>query len=179
MLAGLHAAPDREPSSAGQALWKLMLARAATAGPTSHIASVEQPDNAIEALLGKRLPSIPACETVIADCVAQWIDKPDGLIEQRKTHALLGQRCERLLDGTFEFDEVLAPMRTVAEPMAQHGVGVSNCSRWLLGGAVLAWTQQDPARAIALLNRADRLNRALLEQQPFVDRPDDRRAHHA
>jgi hypothetical protein len=162
-LAGLHATAGREPSSAGQALWKLQLARATTTRPTSYAASVEQPDSAIEAVLGKSLPSIPGCDKVVADCVAQWIDQPDGLIEQSKAHALLGQRCERLLEGAFEFDEVLAPMRTVAEPMAQHGIGALNCSRWLLGGAVLSWMQQDPARAIALLNRADRLNRALLE----------------
>jgi hypothetical protein len=161
-LAGLHAAADREPSSAGRALWTLQLAQAATGRPTSSIASTEQHGSAIEAVLGKTLPSVPGCDTVIADCVAQWIDKPDGLIEQRKAYALIGRRCERLLDGAFEFDEVLAPMRTVAEPVAQHGIGASNCSRWFLSGAVLAWMQQDSARAITLLSRADRLDRALL-----------------
>jgi hypothetical protein len=161
-LAGLHAAADREPSVAGQALWKQLLARAATARTSTDVASVEQPDSAIEAVLGKTLPPVRGCDNVIADCVAQWIDKPDALIEQRKAHALIGERCERLLDGTFEFEEALAPMRTVFEPLAQHGIGASHCSRWFLGGAVLAWGQQDPARAIALLNSADRLNRALL-----------------
>jgi hypothetical protein len=162
-LAGLHAAADREPASAGQALWKLLLARATTTRLTPpYVASAEQPDSATQAVLGKTLPSIPGCDTAMADCVAQWIDKPDGLIEQRKAHALLGQRCERLLDGTFEFDEVLAPMTTVAEPLAQHGIGASNCSRWLLGGAVLAWVRRDHASTVALLAKADRMSRALL-----------------
>ena len=59
-LMGLHAAADREPSSAGQALWKLELARATKAGP-QRWAAVEQPDPAIVAVLGTTLPAWWMC----------------------------------------------------------------------------------------------------------------------
>lgn len=165
-LAGLRAAPDRKPSIAGQALWKEQLARATTTRINPFTPAMDGPASEVDAALGKALPPLAGspliCDTPMDTCVAQWIDNAGALSNQRKEHALLGQRCERLLDGNFEFDEALAPMRTVAEPMAKHGVGASNCSRWFLSGAVLAWAQQDRARAIALLTQADRMNRALL-----------------
>jgi hypothetical protein len=165
-LAGLRAAPDREPSIAGQALWKEQLARATSPRANPFAPATDRSASEVDAALGMALPPLAGspliCETLMDTCVAQWIENADALSTQRKEHALLGQRCERLLDSNFQFDEALAPMKTVAEPMAQHGVGASNCSRWFLSGAVLAWAQQDRARAIALLTQADRMNRSLL-----------------
>lgn len=165
-LAGLRAAPDRDPSSAGQALWQQQLARAPQAKGLSVATAADESANGIDSALGEPLPSMAGpplvCDVPMDTCVAQWIDKADALSAQRKEHAMLGQRCERLLEGDLAFDEALAPMRTVAEPMAQHGVGALDCSKWFLSGAVLAWAQQDRARAIALLTKADRMNRALL-----------------
>jgi hypothetical protein len=165
-FAGLLAAADRDPSSAGQALWKLQLARAAATRTSPFAPATDRSASDVDAALGKAMPSLAGspliCNMHIDTCVAQWIDNANALSKQHKEHALLGQRCERLLDGAFQFDEALAPMRTVAEPIAQHGFGAPNCSRWFLSGAVLAWAQQDPARAIALLTKADRMNRALL-----------------
>jgi hypothetical protein len=165
-LAGLRAAPDREPSIAGQVLWKEQLARATTTRPSPFTPATDRSASEVDAALGKALPPLAGlplvCDTPMDTCVAQWIDNADALHQQHKEHALLGQRCERLLDSNFQFDEALAPMRSVAEPMAQHGVGASNCSRWFLSGAVLAWAQQDRARIVALLTQADRMNRTLL-----------------
>jgi hypothetical protein len=150
----------------GQTVWKQQLARAAES-KGQFIAPAEVPSaNEADRALGKPLSSIAGpplvCNQSMDACVTQWIDNADALSAQRKVHALLGQRCERLLEGDFQFDEALAPMRTVAEPLAQHGTGASDCSKWFLSGAVLAWSQQDRPRAMALLGMADRLNRALL-----------------
>jgi hypothetical protein len=165
-FAGLRAAPDRDPSNAGQALWKLQLARAVTTRANPFAPAADASANDVENALGKTLPSMAAkplaCTEHMDACVAQWIDNADALDTQRRDHAVLGQRCERLLDGDLPFEEALAPMRTVAEPLAQHGVGASDCSKWFLSGAVLAWAQRDQARTIALLAKADRMNRALL-----------------
>jgi hypothetical protein len=165
-FAGLRAAPDREPSIAGQALWKQQLASAVTTRTNPFAPATEPSANDVDSTLGKALPSMTArplvCTEHMDTCVALWIDNADALSTQRKNHALLGQRCERFLDDDLPFEEALAPMRTVAEPLAQHGVGASDCSKWFLSGAVLAWAQRDQARAIALLVKADRMNRALL-----------------
>jgi hypothetical protein len=163
---GLLAAPDRDLSSAGQALWKRQLATAVAPRAPPIEPATNTYTNARDDALGKALPSLSGsplvCDTHMDGCVALWIENAGALSTQRKEHGLLGQRCESLLDNDLQFDEVLAPMRTVAEPMAQHGVGASNCSRWFLSGAALAWAQGDRTRTIALLTKADRMNRALL-----------------
>jgi hypothetical protein len=127
------------------------------------------PDNT-EHILGQALPTMAGALLVcdqqhqhIDDCVAQWIDAADALRKQRDEHALFGARCERLLERDFAFDEVLTAMRSTAEPLALHAIGASKCSAWLVSGAVLAWSQQDRVRAVALMAQADRLNRALLD----------------
>lgn len=166
-LAGLRAAPDHEPSIVGQALWKQELVRAVTARVNPFAPVSDLSANEGNGALGKALPSMTAkplaCVEPMGDCVAQWIDSAAAVSTQRKDHAVLGQRCERLLSGELLFEEALAPMRTVAEPIAQHGVGASECSKWFLSGAVLAWVEQDRALAIALLAKADLMSRALLD----------------
>jgi hypothetical protein len=165
-LAGLRAAADRDPGTAGQTVWKQQLASAAEAQGRLAAPAGQAPANGADSALGTPLPSMAGpplvCNEPMDACVAQWIDNPDALSAQRKEHVLLGQRCDRLLEGDLQFEEALAPMRTVAEPMAQHGVGASDCSKWFLSGAVIAWAQQDRPHAIALLTKADRMNRALL-----------------
>ncbi len=166
-LAGLHAAPDRDPATAGQALWKLLLARAHAATSQRFVPDHDTPPIDTAPALGEALPEVSAppliCTSHMDECVAQWIDAAEALRRQRDTHALIGTRCERLLDGDFAFEEALPPMRTMAEPIAQHGVGASRCIRWFTSGAVLAWVRQDRDSVSAMLNRADRLSRALLE----------------
>ena len=166
-LAGLRAAPDRDASAAGQAVWRLLLARAHTTTSQRFVPDHDTPPIDTGPALGESLPDFSGpplmCTSHMDDCVAQWIAAADALRRQRDTHAPIGARCERLLDGDFAFEEVLPPMRTLAEPIAQHGVGASRCIRWFTSGAVLAWVRQDRDSVAAMLNRADRLSRALLE----------------
>jgi hypothetical protein len=146
-LAGLRAAADRDPSAAGRSVWKQQLATAVEPKGSFVAPADKRPAGDADSALGELLPSMAGtplvCNEPMDVCVELWIDEADALGAQRTPHALLGQRCERLLERELPFKEALAPMRTAAEPLAQHSSGASECSKWFLSGAVLAWKQQD------------------------------------
>ncbi len=165
-LAGIHAAPDRDPSTAGQALWKQGLDHVGKTFGDRYVPNHDTPVHDTEPIIGQQLPGMAGpplvCESQADVCVDAWIDAAEALRVQREAHALFGARCERLLESDFVFDEALPPMRSSAEPFALHASAASACSRWLLSGAVLAWVQKDQHRLGRMLAQADRLNRKLL-----------------
>ena len=166
-LVGLNADTDRDPAVAGRALWRSRLAFAAlpheqrylkAAGGALLRSEQDAQGSRVKSLAGPPL----VCDSNGSDCTAQWIAQADALAAQRQTHATLGARCEQLLDKSFAFEEKLPPFQSAADPIAPHLSGAASCLKWLLSGAVVAWTQQRPGLAVALLTQADRLNRALL-----------------
>lgn len=166
-LVGLNAGADRDPAVAGRALWRSRLAFAALPHDQRYVkAAGEAMVRSEREALGSGLPSLAGaplmCDANHSNCAAQWIAQADALAAQRQTHATLGARCEQLLDKSFAFEEKLPPLQSAADPLAPHISGAASCSKWLLGGAVMAWTQQRPGLAVVLLTQADRLNRALL-----------------
>ena len=166
-LVGLNAGADRDPAVAGRALWRSQLAFAALAQEQRYLkAAGEAMVRSEQDAQGSRLPGLSGvpllCDTDRSGCAEQWIAQADALAVQRQTHATLGARCEQLLDKSFALEERLPPFQSAADPLAAHSSGAASCSKWLLSGAVLAWTQQRPGQAVALLTQADRLNRALL-----------------
>lgn len=165
-LVGLQAAADRDPAAAGKASWLAELAHAARWRPPIEPTAAVQRDREDQAAMGVRLPG-PAgpplvCNSDSRHCAQAWIDQADKLAVQRQALATTGQRCEALLGESFRFEERLGPMQSVIEPIARHASPAATCSRWLQSGAVLAWARGRPADALALLVKADRLNRGLL-----------------
>ena len=166
-LVGLNAGADRDPAVAGRALWRSRLAFAALPHEQRYLkAAGEAMVRSEREALGSGLPSLAGaplvCDAKHSNCAAQWIAQADALAAQRQTHATLGARCEQLLDKSFAFEEKLPPFQSAADPLAPHISGAASCSKWLLSGAVMAWTQQRPGVAVVLLTQADRLDRALL-----------------
>lgn len=165
-LVGLHAAADRDPATAGRASWLAELGHAARWRHPIEPTAASQRDREDQAAMGVRLPR-PAGPPLICDaqgghCAPAWIDQAEQLAVQRQTLATVGERCERLLGASFEFEERLGPMQRLVEPIASHAGAAVSCSSWLQSGAVLAWVQGRPADARALLAKADRLSRGLL-----------------
>ena len=165
-LAGLRAAADKEPESAGKAAWLARLHFATHTTPAAMDAAAPTLVLAERQALGTLLPGPHGppwvCSGNGGDCTQLWIDKADALDTQSKALSIAGQRCERLLDNAFAFEERLPTNFSAAAPIAPHLSNASLCSQWLRIAAVLAWVNKRPTDAAASLERADRLSRALL-----------------
>jgi hypothetical protein len=97
-------------------------------------------------------------------CVAGWLAQPAPLAAQRERAALHGRRCEALVDETgFDFEEAFArPPRVDASLVPAHPLGAAFCARWFLSGAAIAQADGAHDEVQRQLQRADRLQRALL-----------------
>lgn len=163
-LAGLHAGVDREPAAVGRALWRLRLPDPAAAHKPLNAQEAKAQRQAESKALGETQPALPSllCDLSQAGCVEQWIAQADALASLRQPHATFGSRCEKLLASRFEFEEPLPPTLSAVGPLAVHAHSASQCSQWLLSGAVLAWGRRDRTQSMVLFEQADRLNRSLL-----------------
>lgn len=103
------------------------------------------------------------CELNIDECVAGQLANVQRLQEQRQAHGAFGARCESLVAPAFAFEERVPPVLNSSAPMAEHALRASQCSRWLLSGAVEAAANGRTDEALARLGQADRLARGLLE----------------
>lgn len=111
------------------------------------------------------------CSSDRDDCAVHWRREAAALTELIRSHASLGARCEKLAMPSFEMEEQLARPRTelrvpsdqyTANMPAPHGVNAIGCLRWAQVQAVLAEQRGEPMNALANLQRADQLMRALL-----------------
>ena len=172
VLAGLHAAADRDPAAVGRADWlthrAFWVLPAAQRDPPAQQAAYRQ---TLEQSQGSRLPAPTGApwycdsaggDSTGGDCAAVWIAQADALARQRAAIAVIGQRCEQLLDGAFRFEELLPTLNSLAEPVATHLQGAVRCAGWFRSGAVLAWAQGRRDEALLQLARADKLQRGLL-----------------
>ena len=167
VLAALHAAADRDAAAAGRAYWLAQQAfwalPAAQRGLPAQQAFYQQAQQQSQ---GSRLPTPTGapwyCDSTAGDCTAVWIAQADALARQRSAIAVIGQRCEQLLDGPFRFEELLPTLNSLAEPVAAHAQGATRCAGWFRSGAVLAWSQGRRDEALLQLARADKLQRGLL-----------------
>jgi hypothetical protein len=99
----------------------------------------------------------------IDDCVARQWANAGRVQEQRQAHQTFGQRCEALVETGFAFEERLPPTLNSTAPIAEHLLRASQCSQWLLSGAVVAAAQGQREDALSRLGQADRLARGLLQ----------------
>ena len=172
MLAGLDAAADRDPAAVGRADWlthrAFWVLPAAQRDPPAQQAAYRQ---TLEQSQGSRLPAPTGApwycdsaggDSTGGDCTTVWIAQADTLARQRAAIAVIGQRCEQLLDGAFRFEELLPTLNSLAEPVATHLQGAVRCAGWFRSGAVLAWSQGRRDEALLQLARADKLQRGLL-----------------
>jgi hypothetical protein len=167
-LVGLHAASDREPAVAGRAVWQVQRESATRPLALRSAQAAQALTRAEFEARGKPLaqPDGPPllCDARRGMCISDWIDHAAALAAQRELLGVLGRRCEQLLDERFRFEERLPPLVSAAAAgaFAPHLSGAASCSQWLLSGAVLAWAGHRPAESMAMLVKADRLDRGLL-----------------
>jgi len=163
-LVGLRAQADRDAAVVGRALWRLREATPIPSWPRLDVKAFEAEQVAEREVLGESqpLPKQLLCDPSQPDCVATWIAQAETLGAQRLAQSVVGQRCEKLLDERFAFEELLPTVLHAAGPIAAHASTAVQCSNWLLSGAVLNWTRHRPVPSVALFVQADRLSRALL-----------------
>jgi hypothetical protein len=167
-LQAISAQADRRDLNAvGRAYWQAALERAALPASTSGTRATPAAALTRErAILGQALPSLEElptlCTTSLGHCAPSWQDGIAALRQQHEQHGVIGRRCGALLDDAFAIDEALPPMIGSAAAAMPMSGGSVNCSRWLLGSAILAWQAGDKARTVERLAQADRLHRTQL-----------------
>ncbi len=166
-LVGLSAEAGRDADVVGHALWQVNKARAAIPlQDRLKTIGFEELNRQEEAATGKRLPDVSGapllCKDAAPACVAEWLAEPAALAAQRKQLAVQGARCDALWAPGMGFEERLTAPLNFAVNLAPHLSAAMVCSRWWRSGAVLAWQQGQPQLALALLQRAGRLDAALL-----------------
>jgi len=166
-LTGLSAEAGRDPAEVGRALWQVNLSRAALSPPWRFGTQAwDELNRQEEAATGVRLPTVSGaplyCKDAATGCVAEWLAEPAALAAQRTRMALWGARCDALLAPGMDFEERLPTPANFIAIVAPHGSGALQCSNWWRSGAVLAWQQGQPQQSLALLQRAARLDAALL-----------------
>lgn len=166
-LIGLSAEAGRDADTVGHALWQINRARAAIPQQERVAAKgFEELNRQDAAAAGEHTPAVSGaplfCKDATRVCVAEWLAEPRVLAAQRQQLAVQGARCDALWAPGMGFEERLTSPLNFAVNMAPHVRGATLCSRWWRSGAVLAWQQGQPRRAVALLVQASRLDAALL-----------------
>ena len=153
----LFAPEGSDPDALGREHWKKSLAWAAAPRvggqaapyPTGFEGSSDR---------FKTLNSQPwRCAAESEACVDQWLEHKVALAAQRELGRVWGMRCERLLDGAFEFEELLPPRLEVRRKALAPVSELVACERWFTTGAVLAWASGNGNEALLQLRRANKL----------------------
>lgn len=162
-VVGLNAAAGRDAAEAGRALWAAHRAWAALP-QAQRAAAAATRDAAVAQALGQAIAAPKGgplhCEGQRATCDAEWLAAAEALSRQRAGFAALGERCSRLVDGPFEFEELLPPGRGPDAPLMPW-LATSDCSRFFRSGAMVALARGQRDEAVAQLRWADRLHRQL------------------
>lgn len=166
-LVGLSAEARRDPHAVGLVIWRVNMARAAVPQRdrfnTTQLEDLNRQD---AAATGAPLPTVSGaplfCKNATPGCVADWLAEPAALAAQRQQLAGQGARCDALLAPGMGFEEPLPVPAHYAASVAPHLRGALDCSRWWRSGAVLAWQQGQLQQTVALLQRANQLDAALL-----------------
>lgn len=166
-LTGLSAEAGRDPADVGRALWNVNMARAALPQQERLTTKAnEELNRQHAAATGKYLPAVSGeplhCSGGAAGCLAEWLAAPAALAAQRAQMSAVGARCDGLAPPGMEFEERLPTQAHFAVDIAPHLSGALQCSNWWRSGAVLAWQQGQTQQSLALLQRATRLDAALL-----------------
>ncbi|MBL8341676.1 MAG: hypothetical protein JNL30_09435 [Rubrivivax sp.] len=162
---GLLAEAGRDPVATGRALREAERAWMALP-PAGRASEADGHATRERALAGPplALPKGPPlhCETQGSGCDAAWLAEAQALAAQRAGYGALGERCDKLLAGPFEFEELLPVTRGLDAPLMKWQPMVE-CSRWLRSGAMVALAQGRRAEALAWLERAHRLQGTLVQ----------------
>lgn len=160
---GLLAEAGRDPAAAGRASWAAMRAWGALP-PARRASEAAARDAKSSEALGKLLSApkgaLLTCQGKARNCEAAWLADPDALAREQAEFGAIGQRCDRILDGPFEFEE-LHPAGRGADAPIMRWLAMTQCSRWFRSGAMLALARGKHDEALARLERADRLHRTL------------------
>jgi hypothetical protein len=177
VLLGLNAAADRDPGRVGRETWALQMQMAqrvsAAATPAERQALMAATAEQIQALAGTALnPAQGApwnCDGFTDGCVAAYRDQADALAQQRQGMAVMGARCDALLDSSLPdkalaFEEVLPTVFNLgaAVAVAGHLSAANLCANWFNSGAVLAHRQGRRDEALRLLARSSQWHRTLI-----------------
>lgn len=163
-IEGLLAEAGRDPAATGRATWAQHTAWFAK--PRAERAEATDPRAVKLAELTGRMIVPPrgppwVCSNRRDHCEAEWLARADDLSRQRAAFAEVGARCERLVDGAFEFEELLPPAPTPEAPLMQWSPA-THCGRWFRSSAVQALAAGRRDEALAQLKRADRWGRQLM-----------------
>ncbi|MFO1286362.1 MAG: hypothetical protein U1F49_07410 [Rubrivivax sp.] len=160
---GLYAEAGREPAATGRAMREAERARMALPPAARASAAAAAAGNASEGL-GKALtPPKGAplvCNAQGANCDSAWLAEAEALAAQRARYGAIGERCDSLVAGPFEFEELLPPAFTFDAPLMNWQPMVE-CSRWFRSGALVALAQGRRDDALAHMQRAQRLQETL------------------
>lgn len=163
--AGLLAEAGRDPAAAGRAMWAAHKTWGALP-PAQRASAAQARDAGANAAMGKTLAAPKGapliCEGQRSTCDADWLAVGEALARQRAGFGAIGERCDRLVDGPFEFEELLPPGLGVDAPIMPWSP-MSDCSRWFRSGALAALARGQREEALTQLRRADRLHRQLWE----------------
>lgn len=165
VLSGLQAAAERDPATVGQTLWQADVAFWRRPRAEREQAAVLAAYNEQQRAGGELLPHFsPACPDE-RSCVVWWMENEAtraALMSARAHSAVVGQRCEALLDGEFQFEEPTVAAVDAAGLMPTHLRGALACSRWFVSGTVLAARASQMDEALLSLRRLMRLQQGLL-----------------
>lgn len=161
--AGLLAEAGRDPSAAGRSMWAANKTWSALP-PAQRASAAPAREASANAALGKPLVAPKGapliCEGQRSTCDADWLAAADTLARQRAGFGAIGERCDKLVDGPFEFEELMPPSLGVDAPIMPWAP-MSDCSRWFRSGALVALARGQREEALTQLRRADRLHRHL------------------
>lgn len=162
-VVGLLAEPGRDPAVTGRAVWAAQKSWSALA-PEQRASAAEGRNSAVSAALGKALSAPQGaplnCAGQRGTCDVDWLAAADALAGQRVGYGAIGERCDRLVEGSDEFEELLPPGRGIDAPIMPWAP-VSDCSRWFRSAAMVALARGQREQALVQLRRADRLHRQL------------------
>lgn len=162
-IVGLLAEAGRDPAAAGRAIWAAHKTWSALP-PAQRASAAQARDAGASNAMGKALASPKGapliCNGQRSTCDADWLAAGEALARQRAGFGALGERCDRLVDGPFEFEELIPPGLGVDAPIMPWAP-MSDCSRWFRSGALAALARGQREETLTQLRRADRLHRHL------------------
>jgi len=158
---GLLAEAGRDPAATGRAVWAQHRAWAALP-PAQRASEADARDARVKALTGTPV-AVPrgapwVCAGQRNNCNADWLAQAEALDKQRSAFAAVGERCEKLVDGAFEFEE-LPPAGRGLDAILMNWHPMTECSRWFRSGAMLALARGQRDEALVQLKRAERQQR--------------------
>jgi len=163
-LEGLFAPAERDPAATGRAVWAEQRARHALPPAQRAASAGEAHAVKIQQLMSPQPPRPQGpplhCAGSPVACDADWLAQAAALARQRSEYGVLGERCDRLVDGPLEFEE-LPPAGRGADAPIMAWLPMSECSRWLRSGAIAALGRGKRSEVLAQLQRADRLHTRL------------------